>query len=95
MGFRPAEPFEIDVIDGVFGADYPPGCVMRMDPARPPRAGWPVLVRDKRGKHYLRDYQQAAGERWQAVARVRGYAPLDSVDDGLQVVATMMGVDWP
>lgn len=95
MGAKVEGPFELEVSDGSFGSDIPPGCVMRLDPGRPPRAGWPVLVRDREGNHYLRDYQEGAGGRWQAVARVRGFAPLDSVDDGLQVVAVMRGVDWP
>lgn len=95
MGQRPDQPFELEVIDGAFGLDIPPGCVMRMDPKRAPRAGWPVLVKDKHGKHYLRDYQQAPGGRWQAVARARGFALMDSEEDGLEVVAVMKGVDWP
>ena len=95
MGLKPDQPFELEVIDGAFGADIPPGCIMRMDPNRPPRAGWPVLVMDKAGKHYLRDYQQGPGGRWQAVARARGFAPLDSTEDELQVIAVMKGVDWP
>lgn len=95
MGQKPSQPFELEVIDGAFGGDIPPGCVMRMDPHREPRAGWPVLVKDKDGRHYLRDYQQAGGGRWQAVARTRGFAPMDSLDDGLEVVAVMRGVDWP
>lgn len=90
------KPFELEVIDGAFGEDYPAGCVMRLDPNRKPKAGWPLLAKDKRGKYYLRDYQQGAGESWKAVARVpRGFDPLDSVDDGLVVVAVMNGVMYP
>ncbi len=90
-----SRPFELDVMDGAFGGDYPQGCVMRLDPARSARAGWPVLVKDRTGIFYLRDYQEGSAGRWQAVARVRGFAPLDSVDDGLEVVAVMRGVDYP
>lgn len=95
MGLTPNQPFELEVIDGAFGDDYPPGCTMLLDPKRPPRAGWPVLVKDSEGRHYLRDYQQGAGDRWQAVARVRGFLPLDSVDDGVVVIAVMKGVIYP
>jgi len=95
MGAIPGGQFELVVQDEAFGADIPPGCIMRLDPDRPPRAGWPVLVKDKDGQHYLRDYQMGVGGRWQAVARVRGFAPLDSQDDGLEIVAVMRGVDWP
>lgn len=89
-----SRPFELEVKDGSFGGEIPAGCVMRLDPNRQPRAGWPLLVRDKAGKFYLRDYQEGAGGRWQAVARVRGFAPLDSEDDGLQIIAVMKGVDY-
>ena len=95
MGANLSQPFELEVIDGSFGGDIPPGCVMRLDPTRPQLAGWPVLVRDRDGNHYLRDYQQGAGDRWKAVARVRGFDPLDSEDHGLQIIAVMKGVDWP
>lgn len=95
MGADLSRPFELEVVDGAFGAEIPPGCIMRLDPLRAARAGWPVLVKDREGTFYLRDYQEGAGGRWQAVARVRGFAPLDNVDDGLQVIATMKGVDWP
>jgi len=95
MGADLSQPFELEVVDGAFGAEIPPGCVMRLDPRRAARAGWPVLVKDRAGRYYLRDYQEGAAGRWQAVARVRGFAPLDNVDDGLQVIATMKGVDWP
>ena len=95
MGHRPDQPFELEVIDGAFGSEIPAGSVMRLDPHRQPRGGWPALVRDRAGRHYLRDFQEGAGGKWQAVARVRGFAPLDSDLDGLEVVAVMKGVDYP
>lgn len=95
MGANLNRPFELEVRDGAFGADFPPGCVMRLDPHRTVRPGWPCLVKDCDGRFYLRDYQADVGERWQAVARARGFQPLDSVDHGLQIVAVMKGVDWP
>lgn len=90
-----SKPFELVVIDDSLGPDLYPGCVVRLDPNKAPQAGRPVLVRDSVGRHYLRDYQVAGSGRWQAVARQRGYAPLDSEADGLRVVATMKGFDWP
>jgi transcriptional regulator with XRE-family HTH domain len=95
MGANLNQPFELEVMDGAFGADFPPGCVMRLDPQRSVRPGWPLLVKDGAGRYYLRDYQADVGGRWQAVARARGFQPLDSIDHGLQVVAVMKGVDWP
>lgn len=89
------EPFELEVIDDALGPDIFKGCTVRLDPGRPPQAGRPVLVKDGAGRIYLRDYQVAGAGRWQAVARQRGYAPLDSEADGLQLVAVMRGFDWP
>lgn len=89
------EPFELEVIDDALGPDIFRGCTVRLDPGRPPQAGRPVLVKDGAGRFYLRDYQVAGAGRWQAVARQRGYAPLDSDADGLQLVAVMRGFDWP
>lgn len=89
------EPFELEVIDDALGPDIFKGCTVRLDPGRPPQAGRPVLVKDGAGRFYLRDYQVAGAGRWQAVARQRGYAPLDSDADGLQLVAVMRGFDWP
>jgi transcriptional regulator with XRE-family HTH domain len=95
MGANLNQPFELDVIDDALAPEIFKGCVARLDPGRKPQPGQPVLVRDRNGQHYLRDYQQGSGDRWQAVARTRGFAPLDSVDDGLQLVAAVKGVDWP
>lgn len=91
------QPFELVVVDDALAPEIAAGCVARFDPPkmRAPVAGRPVLVRDKDGAHYLRDYQQAAAGRWQAVARQRGFAVLDSAADGLAVVGVMRGYDWP
>lgn len=95
MGVDLSQPFELEVVDDALGPDIYRGCVARLDPNRQPEAGRPVLVRDRTGAYYLRDYETAANGRWRAVARQRGYAPLDSEDDGLQLIATCRGFDWP
>lgn len=90
-----SQPFELDVTDDALAPEIYPGCVARFDAAATPRPGRPVLVRDSSGSHYLRDYEQGAAGRWRAVARRPGYAPLDSIEHGLKLVAVMRGVDWP
>lgn len=90
-----SRPFELKVIDDALAPDIFRGCTVRLDPARAPEAGKPVLVKDKTGAHYLRDYQVGSGGRWQAIARQRGFAPMDSEADGLEIVAVMKGFDWP
>jgi hypothetical protein len=90
------KPFELLVLDDALAPDIYTGCWAQFEPVakRPPAAGRPVLVKDKDGAHYLRDYQQSTGGRWQAVARQRGFAALDSEADGLTIIATMKGVTW-
>lgn len=97
MGLELDRPFELVVLDDALAPEIYAGCLAQFDPvdARPPVAGRPVLVRDRDGAHYLRDFQRGPGGRWQAVARQRGFAPLDSESDGLLIVATMKGVTWP
>ena len=90
-------PFELVVLDDALAPEIFRGCVAQFEPVslRKPVAGRPVLVRDKDGAHYLRDFEQGPSGRFQAVARQRGFAALDSEADGLLIVATMKGVSWP
>ena len=90
------EPFELEVIDDALAPEIFRGCIVRLVPVkdRAPVAGRPVLVKDLAGSYYLRDFE-VKGERWRAVARQRGYAPLDSLDDKLELIAVMKGFDWP
>ena len=89
-----SQPFQLVVTDDALGPVIYPGCIARFKPNGTPRPGWPVLVRDRTGTHYLRDYVAGPLGRWQAVARTHGFAPLDSEVDGLTVVAVMTGYDW-
>lgn len=90
-----SQPFELEVIDDALAPEISKGCIARFDPARAPAPGRPILVKDSAGNYYLRDFQAGPGSRWQAVARARGYAPLDSTDHGLTLIAVMKGFDWP
>ncbi len=58
--------------------------------------GKKVLLTDKDGNCYIREYRLRRGEQWQAVAinSTAGFDPLDSIADGLRVLAVMTGVDW-
>jgi hypothetical protein len=88
------ERFEVLLPDDALAPDFPKGTVMRFDPKREPRPGWPCVVKDEQGKFYARDYGVAAGSEWTATARARGYAPLSSNANGLELVASMYGVDF-
>lgn len=58
--------------------------------------GKKVLVADRDDNCYIREYRQRRPGHWQAVATnaAAGLDPLDSVSDGLRVLAVMTGVDW-
>jgi hypothetical protein len=86
--------FGLFLRDDALAPEYPAGTTIRFDATRPPRPGWPVLVKDAAGAFYVRDYIEGAGGRWRAEARQRGYATLDSVADGLHLVGVMFGADW-
>lgn len=90
-----SQPFELVVEDDALGPDISKGCIARFDPAREPAPGRPVLVRDASGQFHLRDYEAGPSGRWRAVARARGFRPLESESDGLTLVAVMKGYDWP
>ena len=55
-----------------------------------------VLVADRDDNAYIREYRLRRADHWQAVAinALAGFDPLDSIADGLRVVAVMTGVDW-
>ncbi|RTL40542.1 MAG: XRE family transcriptional regulator [Burkholderiales bacterium] len=90
-----SRPFELEVIDDALAPEIFKGCVALLDPQRAPEPAWPVLVRDRDGNHYLRDYEAGSAGRWSAVARTRGFAPLDSETYGLQIIAAMDGYKRP
>lgn len=89
------EPFSVEVFDDALAPKICKGYLAHFDPQRQPTPGRPILVRDREGRYYMRDYQPGAAGRWQAVARQRGFALLDSETDGLEIVAVMSGFDWP
>ena len=98
MGEKFNQPFELDVADDALAPEIFKGCIAMLDPNRRPEPGWPVLVRDRDGKHYLRDYKVGAGTKWSAVPRpgqAHMFDPLDNEVHGLTVVASMDGYRRP
>lgn len=93
-----SRPFELEVRDDSLAPDIFRGCIAMMDPGRTPEPGWPVLVRDRNGDHYLRNFKAGAGKRWSAVPRPEQndkFDPLDSETDGLVLIASMDGYRRP
>lgn len=84
--------FRAVIPDDAMGPEYPRGCIVNFSTTEgPPRARDLVLVRDADGGVYFREYQVGRAGRWQAVALISGYQPLDSEADGLRVLAISMG----
>ncbi len=54
-----------------------------------------VLVIDGDENLYVREFKLRRPGHWQGMPlNMRGYDPLDSVEDSLQIVALLTGVDW-
>lgn len=54
-----------------------------------------VLIIDRDENLYIREYRVRRPGQWQGMPiNDRGFDPLDSVEDGLQIVALLVGVDW-
>jgi len=93
-----SRPFELEVVDDALAPEIFKGCIALLDPGRTPEAGWPVLVKDRDGNHYLRDYKVGAGTRWSAVPRAaqkEHFDALDNVAHELVIVAAMDGYKRP
>ncbi len=87
--------FQVRVPDDSMSGDQA-GCMEAGDWAifetgRPPRPGRNVLVKDKTGATFIRAYHQRAPGHWRAVPNHRGYQTLDSVEDGLEILAVQTG----
>lgn len=80
----------IVVPDDALPDDAPRGTELIMSTAKlDPQRGDIVLVRDANGTLYLRRYAEGRGDAWRAVTS-RGdgvYLDLDSVSDGLELIA--------
>lgn len=86
--------FELVVRDDAMAPLLEPGNIARFSTNAAVRPGKRVLIVDRDGAPCIREYRAKRGERWQAVALNAAYEPMDSVDDGLRVLAVLVGVDW-
>lgn len=86
----PAE-FGLVIEDNSMAPDAPAGTLIwfeRRTDARSP--DWVLLV-DDAGHWYIREYKERRPGHWEAHAVNRDFLPLDSIRDGLRVVAVYMG----
>ena len=83
--------FETDLPDNAMAPDAPRGArVIFLAGVTPEPGDW-VLLRDRTGEHHCREYRVVRQGHWEAHALNRGYLPLDSEQDGLQVLAVYDG----
>lgn len=91
-GNVPSPFFRTRLEDDSAAPDYPRGTEILWHTTREPRPGRVVLVRDKHQAVHVRRYRQGREPgRWTAAAINGDFASLDSVDDGLAILAVFKG----
>lgn len=86
------EVFKLPASDASMAPKVPPGTMVEFTRHLVPRPGDGVLVKDRDGHHYLRLYRERRPGHWEAYAINESYRPLDSIADGLEVVAVLTAV---
>jgi hypothetical protein len=91
--------FRLVIRDDSMALDDPPsmrtGHWAEFEPASDAPAGQVVLVADAAGNVYIRKKVEKTPGRWEAHARrAADYLPLDSVTDGLRILAVQVGQGW-
>lgn len=81
--------FVVESPDDALAPNLPRGVAIMFERATVPQPGDCVLVEDSRGARYMRRYVQGIGGAFAAQAINDAYVSLDSVRDGLRVLAVM------
>lgn len=81
------EVFDVALPDESMASRYPAGAVLTFSTVESPRAGDVVLLSDKNGNPYCREYVERTPGHWLANPFNSSFLPLDSIADGLKVVA--------
>lgn len=81
------EIFSLALFDDSMAPKAPVGTVVTFTTLRQARSGDAVLLKDKDGNHYFREYRERTPTHWQAVASNPAYLALDSIADDLVVLA--------
>lgn len=84
--------FQTELPDSSMAPELPSGARVIFIAGAEPAPGDFVLVRDRHGNHYCREYKLQRPGVWQAHALNPAYLPLDVERDGLEVVAVFDGV---
>ena len=86
------EVFTVALPDDAMAPDAPAGSVVTFAKASSAESGDGVLVKDKDGGLYFRQFRARTLTSWQAMAKNPDYLPLESEADGLGVVAVMTDI---
>lgn len=86
------EIFKVEMPDASMAPRIRRGDVVTFSTGETPRPGDGVLVRDTDGTMYIRMFRERRGGTWEAHAVNDAYQALDSVRDGLVVLAVLIGV---
>ena len=88
------ERFALVIRDEAMAPQFKPGHTVEFDSTRQAKPGDVVLRVDADGHAYLRDYVERRPGLWTAAPRSPAYQALDSVADGLRVLAVLVGHTW-
>lgn len=82
----PAE-FSMTVPDGALAPSTQKGTLFVFSRHASPVPGWAVLVETNTGQRFVRRYSEPIAGRWQALSSDPAYPTLDSLRDGLKIIA--------
>lgn len=92
MAAEPLPEFETQLPDNAMAPEAPKGTRVIFITGTEPEPGDWVLIRDRAGLYYCREYRQLRPGQWEAHARNPGFLPMESERDGLHVVAVFDGI---
>lgn len=81
--------FKVELPDNSMAPRAPMGALIEFTCGITPLAGDGVLIRDRSGHHYFREFRPGRVGVWTAYAYNEAYQPLHSEADGVEVVAVL------
>lgn len=85
--------FEIAMPDDAMSPDIPAGRALIFErTSRPPKPGTRILAADRSGRRYVRRYAEGRAGTWRALPDNRAHMDLDSIEDGLTLLAVLRWV---
>lgn len=85
--------FRVGMPDNSMTPRVPQGAMLVMSTTERPQPGDGVLIKDKAGSLYFRQYRETRPGSWEAYAFNQAYGVLESARDGLEVLAVMIALE--